>query len=612
MMRRTAQSTIAILACLLPVAACSLAAKAGLKVNGKSPTSSPKAASPQSAATPTPASSSPSAPVSGTTEATPAPSVADSVVAMPASLKVAAAPGAPVINLKGVSWCTSDVKGLDWDGAAERKFKREMKQVDDLHRSGMESLSSVGRFACGGTKSADRLSWVGNYMQARANETGMNQEHQTHLMGVMARLGSNTSDFVNYGPKGCEKFKRKGNPNRLVSEKNQAMRIGMGCAEGSNANWMAWWMDRGSNIGSHVGTLGWLYSTFAYSARDVSFHRGMMALHDAETFDQNAFFAELKERGADDEVIATAIIQVAKVGMKLTSWKKHHKEALGEDYDVLVKAAEVGFRGWEEKYKANKAAVDFAFQMEEAVLEGDKRAFAGCSETARKYATDFVMRDNPKTIEEIQSAAAHPIGSLIVAAAYECEKALGHSLLASVYAEMLKTAPATRGPRFASRLALVAAVAEIKAVKSRFTLKPQDFMPPAQSNGFGHTSTGYFVTGQGVIERVSKKGDTLEVKFKKESWKTPVYKCKETKRLDRIDSSGRLIYRKNCIKTGMKTESSQEKPISIPAGAGANIKAGAFMVIARSKKDGSRGLPRRVYKSKKRETLMNYYGLKLR
>ncbi len=485
-----------------------------------------------------------------------------------------------------------------------------MKQVDDLYSTGMESISLVGRFACGGTKSADRLTWVESYMQARANETGMNQEHQTHLMGVLARLGSDTSNFVNYGPKGCEKFEPKGNPNRLASEKHKAMRIGMGCADGSHADWMAWWIDRGSNIDSHIETLGWLYSTFAHSSGNVNFHQGMMALHDAQAFDQNAFFAELKERGADDEVIAKAIIQVTKVGMKLASWKKHHKEALGEDYDVLVKAADAGFRGWEEKYRANKAAVDFAFQMEEAVLEGDKRAFEGCSETARKYATDFVMRDTPKTIEEIQSAAAHPIGSLIVAAAYECEKAIGHPLLASVYAEMLKTAPATRGPRFASRLALVAAVTEIKAVKSRFTLNPKDFMPPTQSKGFGHASAGHFRTGQGVVDKVSKKGDMLEVTFKKESWKSPVYKCKETKRLDRIDSDGRLVYRKNCIKTGMKTESSQENPISIPAGAGAGIKAGAFLVVARSKK--GQGLPRRVYKSKKRETLINYYGLKLR
>ncbi|MCP4448246.1 MAG: hypothetical protein GY811_23340 [Myxococcales bacterium] len=62
---------------------------------------------------------------------------------------------------------------------------------------------------------------------------------------------------------------------------------------------------------------------------------------------------------------------------------------------------------------------------------------------------------------------------------------------------------------------------------------------------------------------------------------------------------------------GTKTVVSQEKPVSIPAGAGAGIKPGAFLVIARSKEKSSEGIPHHVYKSKVRAALPNFYGLPL-
>jgi hypothetical protein len=615
-MRNTATYTLAALACLLPAAGCSILAKGGVSVGGKSLPASPKtdtakddgerAPSGATAATKPAASPFQAAPVA------PAPTVDDSVSAISADLTVAPAQGAPVIALEGAPWCTSEVKGLDWDGVADRKFKQQVKKVGDLYGSGLESMSRMARFACGGTKSAARLSWVESYMQAQANALGMTQQHMTHLMSVAASPDFDGRDFSNYAPDGCKAFEAKGHPNRLESERNQALRIGMGCADGGNASWMSWWMDRGANIDSQVEKLGWLYSAFAYSARVVSFQTGALALHDAQSFDQEAFFAELAERGADDQVIAKAIIQYYKTRTKLGEWTKHYQDELGEDYATLTKAAEDGFQSWVAAYQKDRAAVDFAFQMEEAKLEGDMRRFQGCSEKARQFATDYVLRNEPQSIEDIQSAAAQPIGTLIVAAAYECEKALDRPLEAAVYAEMLKGAAVSRGPRFAARLALVRAVGEIKKMKTRFPLRARDFMPEAPRDGFGHASAGYFESGQGVVARAKKKADTVEVSFKKESWNEPIYKCVETHRLDRIEADGTLVYRKKCRKTGSKKMSSQEKPITLPASAAAGIRPGSFLVVARSKKNSSEGLPRRVYASKKRDKIVNFYGLPLR
>jgi hypothetical protein len=152
-------------------------------------------------------------------------------------------------------------------------------------------------------------------------------------------------------------------------------------------------------------------------------------------------------------------------------------------------------------------------------------------------------------------------------------------------------------------------VAELKEMKSRFPLRARDFGAYVPSPAFGKTSTGYFVTGSGVVDKVKKQGDTMTITFKKESWKQDVLSCKETNRIDRIDNDGKLVYRKICKKTGTETITSQEKPVTIPSAAGAGIKAGSFVVAARDKKDSSKGLPRQVYKSKKREKLVNYYGL---
>ncbi len=618
-MRPSTSVTLLSLSLLVPAAECSLLAKSGATLNGKpiatssggskaeSPTQSTSAPAPTEGAAPKTAGAS-----TFKAPAPPAANVADSVPAIPDSMKVTAAAGAPVISLQGASWCEG-VKGIDWgNGKVERVFPKHVKKAGELYSSGLESMSEMARFACGGKQSADRMSWVRNYMQANANVSGLSEQHQVHLMGVLANLQSfDLRDFVNGPPKGCETFKPKGNPNALESNLSQARRIGMGCADGTNADWMLWWMDRGESIPSQVETLGFLYSSFAYSARVVSFKTGATALIDANRFDEKAFFSELQALGADEQVVAKSIIQYAKTTKKLKAWKAHHAEALGEDYELLAKAAQAGFDDWVSAYTKEKAAVDFAFQMEEAVLEGDSRKFAGCSEKARKFATEFVMRGGPTTPDEIRSAAAHPIGSLLVAAAYECEKGLGNPLVASVYAQMGKSAPVSRGPRFAARLALVKAVAEIKAVKSRFTLEARDFMPPANRNGFGHTSTGYFSTGEGVVASAKKQGDTLAITFKKESWKQPVYKCKQTNRLDRIEADGTLVYRKNCKQTGTKTVTSQEKPVTIPAAAATGVKSGAFLVVARSKKNSSEGLPRHVYSGKDRKKLLNFYGLAL-
>ncbi len=616
-MKHSTAATLA-LSLLLPTAGCSLLGKAGINVSGPGVSSTPGQRAPMAtqpaAVQSQPNSSATSQPaILKSAPAAPAAQVADSVPSIPAAMVVAAAQGAPVISLQGVSWCGDSVKGLDWDdGKIDRVFPKQIKKADNLHSSGIESMSEMGRFACGGKQSADRLSWVQSYMQARANETGMTQEQQLHLMGTVAPLrGFDLRDFSNEAPEQCESFKSKGNPNALESQRNHSLRIGMGCSDGGNADWMAWWMDRGETIPSQLESLGWLYSTYAYTSRVASFARGAMALHDAENFDNKAFFAELAKLGADDTVIAKSIMQYTRFATKFKEWKAHHSEDLGEDYALLTQVANAGFSDWVNSYQQNKAAVDFAFQMEEALLEGDSRLFAGCSEKAQGFATEFVMRNSPKTAEEIQNAAAHPIGSLIVAAAYECEKALKNPLAASMYAQMLQSAPRSRGPRFASRLALVRAIAEVKAVRSRFPLKTKDFLPPTPNSGFGKAQRGYFSNASGVIAKVTKNGDTTSLTFKKESWKVAVYKCKETHRLERIESDGTLVYRKKCKQTGTKTVVSQEKPLQIPAITAGDIKSGSFVVASRSRDDKSRGIPKEVYKSKKRERLLRYYGLPL-
>lgn len=612
--------TSVAIACLLPLSSCSVLGKAGIKVNGENVAApTPAASAPSPPPSGAPASANQPAPVASTTSAftqptaaVPAAQVGDSVPAIPAAISVAAIAGAPVISLTGVSWCSDQVKGLDWGDKVEYKYKRALKGVSNLHYTGMESIREIARFACGGSKSADRLSWVQSYMQARANETGMSQAHQSYLFGYLANKDTDPRNFSNYNPASCEKFKAKGNPNRLESELNQAKLVGIGCKDYGNTDWMAWWMDRGSALDSKLTTLGWLYSTFAASAKVVSLQRGLLAYHDAKAFDIDGYFSELHTLGADAAITSKAIVKYYGFKSKFDAWEVQHREVLSEDFDSIIASAEAGFSSWQQSYKANKAAVDFAFKMEEHVLEGNKQNFEGCSELSRKYATDFVMQNNPKTVEEIQREAAHPIGSLIVAAAYECEKALGNTMSASIYAQMLKEAPTVRGPRYAARLASVTAVAELKAVKTRLPLRARDFVPPSQKGGFGNASVGYFDTGRGVVAKVKKSGDKLVVQFKKESWKEAVYKCRETRRIDRIDSRGNLVYRKICKQTGTKTISSTEKPITVAASAAMGIRPGAFLVVARSKEDNTQGLPRKVYKSKKKETLLNYYGLALK
>ncbi|MEO0459380.1 MAG: hypothetical protein AAF219_00965 [Myxococcota bacterium] len=529
---------------------------------------------------------------------------------IPANLRATPADDVPAIALERVSWCSADVKPLDWsESRIENRYERAIK---NLTRTA--TLADVGRFACSDPASSERLTWVRSYMQAYANATGMPETHQAKVIAELVKLSSlELRDFDNTAPESCSNFEADQRANHVVAEATGLKLIGLACADPMLARFALWWVDREPKLDSQLQTMGWLYASFGYTAKVAPFQSGVVALMDAKTLDLRAFEQELDALGVDQTVRAKALLRAYETKTAIGKWSEHHRDSLGEEtFGALTNTFDQAIDAWTNDYKDNREAVDFAWQMEELVAEGDKGQLAGCSEKAREYASQFLASRTPKSKEDVSAAAADPIGTLLVASAYECENALDNALAAQTYASLLEEGPAARGPRFAGLLAVARKTAELKQTITRLPLETRDFRPYVPNSAFGMPGTRYFEDGAGIVAKVSNNGDAMSITFKKDRWKIPKTQCRETNRVDRILPDGTVRYRKICKQVGEVTVTRKEEPVTIPTRAAHGVKPGAFMYFLRDKEQSSQGVPKEVYTSKRRGKLINYYGLSLK
>lgn len=487
-----------------------------------------------------------------------------------------------------------------------------MKQVGNLRGIGLQTMSDVARFACGDGASPARFTWVKSYLQAQANATGMTGSDLALLMKVTASLDSQgMREFASDdGPDSCRKFDAPSKTTELDLAMNRLLAAGLGCGRAPSAFLMEWWIDRTSKLDSQVRTVGWLNATFTGSATVVPFSRGMMALTDARRLAPAAYFAEVDQLGADDKVRARAMLTYYATKTAISAWTEHYRNQLGDDYDRLTRVWDEAYAGWERDYAAHSAGVDYAFELERALLDGHVRGPTDCTSKARQFAVDFIMEKPPRTLAEAEETAARPVGALLIAAAYECEKARGLPAMAAVYAGMVEKGAIPRGPRFAARLAMASEVSAIRASNPRFGLAPSDFKPILPSYPFGKISDSWNVaSAASVVDKVTKRGDELQLVFKINIWQEPVLSCVATGRISRIDTNGNVIYRENCAIVGMKKLKYRVSPVTIPDAAGAGIRPGVFAIVARHREDESRGFPQYVFDSEQRKVLLNFYGL---
>lgn len=85
--------------------------------------------------------------------------------------------------------------------------------------------------------------------------------------------------------------------------------------------------------------------------------------------------------------------------------------------------------------------------------------------------------------------------------------------------------------------------------------------------------------GGGVVKAIEKKGESVRIIFRTETFKVPDYTCVETNRIDRINPDGTIVYRRNCTKVGEHEETSTLEPVEIPTFASSGVGPGSYVVL---------------------------------
>ena len=138
-----------------------------------------------------------------------------------------------------------------------------------------------------------------------------------------------------------------------------------------------------------------------------------------------------------------------------------------------------------------------------------------------------------------------------------------------------------------------------------------DWMVQAWEATFNQTS--FDRDQKGRVASVKPDGDGVVVSFKTESWKEPVFKCRETNKVHRITADGRLEYRQHCVAAGTETVKVTPRPVWIRKDLAAGITKGVFMKWrVDSKPSPAQGFPLEVYADQAQTKLLSFHGFPIK
>ncbi len=280
--------------------------------------------------------------------------------------------------------------------------------------------------------------------------------------------------------------------------------------------------------------------------------------------------------------------------------------------DVTIQAPKAALEAFtamraEQPALVDQVAVMLANFKNKAVMA----RFKDCSEPYWTALAERISKAAPATLEAALAAFDSPMIGYLTTGLVVCEGNAKHADVANVFASKIGALP--MGPRDAVLWGALQSVAAHR----------DDIEGGSDFNGASFASRPRFDYGKGfggsdsgVIAAVSAAQDGLvTVKFKKESWMEPVYKCKETNRIDRVEfnSSGdaKIVYRENCVQVGERKVEKLLPPTSVDARFATALKAGRFVMLRMPSNNGgsSNGFPEQVWDTKARKKLVGYFGV---
>lgn len=556
---------------------------------------------------------------------------------------VEAEPGRAVAKPMAPSWCgVADEKA----GFGSGRLGRYIRNVVENSWS-PAVLGEGGAGLCG---HPDDPSWqmqTGYFMQIWMNWTGLSQRQVE--ASITQRVQVKRWDKLR--AQACAAFRTDDETSELDAFEMKAKAEVLGCGDQIGV-WAprprvrdeyVWFLDRYQEPGSELVRVHRVMSCLSdpfgahWSASPENLAAYALCGVDARRLDPAKLERELSQGKYNDFAKTTARESHGRAMIEAAAYEKAVNALAKKDPDykrVFIDAPESAWKAWTEVAAKHEAALKASVDFDVKAFGPSQKATDGCVPGLRSGFRAFMTSGGVKTEEDAAARAASPVGAALLSRLMHCEARENNFNTGGLLTELYEKGRQAQGARYAVYYAVVAAVAEISADRTKF---------PLSIGSFGQLPWGPYVDGtyaevelakkrvgntlpgkkagtlmedvKGTIKAVKKNGSDVEVTFKTEKWKEAMQECKDSKKIWRIDSDGTIHYYPTCKSIGHKVISHTEKPIVIPADAAEGLRPG-MLLIGRGEfpfDNGKKrlGYPTAVYDSTKKKTLISWYGIKL-
>ncbi len=335
----------------------------------------------------------------------------------------------------------------------------------------------------------------------------------------------------------------------------------------------------------------------------------------AARLDRKKYLAEIETAKLEPFARLWAKSQFQRAVVNMAKVRAYYNDVAKKDpvlAEVLVQAPKAALEAFTAMRAEQSALVDqVAVMLANLKSKPVMARFKACSDSYWTAVHARISKAAPATLDAALAAFDGPLTGYLTAGFVVCEGNAKHDDVANVFASKVGALPV--GPRDAALWGALQAVAAHR----------EDIEGGSDFNGASFASRPRFDYGQGfggsdsgVIAAVSAaEGGLVTVKFKKESWMEPVYKCTETNRIDRVEFSNsgdaKIVYRENCVQVGQRKVEKLLPPTKVEARFAAALKAGRFAIMRMPSNSGgsSNGFPEQVWDTKARKKLVGYFGV---
>lgn len=298
--------------------------------------------------------------------------------------------------------------------------------------------------------------------------------------------------------------------------------------------------------------------------------------------------------------------------------------------ELLITSPQRGVAEWNNAAEKWRDQLARSNEFEKKFWGPTRSAVHGCWPVLRK---DFIevlktlKRANP---DELTNSLSESVPSLLFSrlaacAAVELDASYGMRLTA-----IARGLRYSRGPRIAAYSAAFDALGKIKSDRKRFPVPQSEFnlerwtdrsldeaadRASAEAQSKSKIDQMGLVGGEGggLVKSIKKTAAGVQVTFLTVKHQVMGQSCTETNRVIRIDSSGNLIYARNCVDTGLRWVDDTPDAITVPPEWADGVKVGAMLqfAAARGKPPERIGLPTAIYTDKNKAKLVNWNGFGL-